>query len=149
MSSYRHRVHRSKPTATSCSSQCLEVKGNKFLNVILLSWVEHCGQCCCQDAQHLLNTWTKHDNTSMCYAQCLVTAPFPKKVFWQKVAWNLGCLRSPTFPWGNLMDKGGQPQQKLTALQPLALQVWIHISSGWTKTLLKHRLFQESKLLTF
>lgn len=144
MSSYRCRVCRSKPRATSSSSQCLEVKRNKFINIFFISWVEQCWQCCLQlpgctaFAPYLEKTWQAQ------YVLCPVLghSAFSKKVSWQKFAWNLGCLRSPTFPWGNLMDKGGQPQQKLTALQPLALQVWIHICYGWIKMLLKHRLYQ-------
>lgn len=145
---YRCRVCRRKLTATLSSSQCLEVKRNKFINVIFISWVEQCWQrClhlsgCAAFALYLDKTWQAQ------YVLCSVLgqSAFSKKVFCQMFAWNLGCLRSPTFPWGNLMDKGGQPQQKLTAPQPSALQVWIHISYGWIKMLMKHRL---SKLLTF
>lgn len=138
---YRCRVCWSKPTDTSSSSRCLEGKRNKFIKITFISWVEQCWQHCLQlsgsttFALCLDKTWQAQ------YVLCLLLgqSTFSKKIFWQKFAWNLGCLRSPTFLWGNLVDKGGQPQQKLTALQPLTLQVWIHISYGWIKMLLKHR----------
>lgn len=122
--------------------QCLEMKRNKFIN-IFITWVGQCWQSCLQlsgctaFALYLNKIWQAQ------YVLCPVLGQgaFSQRVFWQKFSWNLGCLRSPTFPWGNLVDKGGQPQQKLTALQPLALQVWIHISYGWIKMLLKHRLY--------
>lgn len=69
---------------------------------------------------------------------------FYQKVVWQKLAWNLGCLRSTCFPWGSLMDKEVQSQQNLTALQLPALQVWMHITYSWINTLLKLRLSQQS-----
>lgn len=141
---YRYRVCKSKPSASLSSSQWLERKRNKFINIFFIFWVEQCWQHCLQLSGFPAFALNQNKTWQSQYVFCPVLShtTFTKKVVWQKFAWNLGCLRSASFPWGNLMDKGGQPQQKLTALQLPALQVWIHISYGWIKILLKHRLNQ-------
>lgn len=104
------------PSASLSISQWLELKRNKLINISFTLWAEQCWQHCLQllgflaFALHLDKSWQAK------YVFCPVPSHTAcnKKDVWQKFPWNLGCLRSASFPWGNLKDKGGQPQQKLT-----------------------------------